>query len=302
MAFEMTNPLLNDKRFVPESPEDKAGWASPIGDNTKPPVDNNNSQGPHLRYMTPGGTLRATVLLWALVVASGVFGWTRVSQVALQVTQNGLVPFPPGTSQSTINAAIANSTAVSQVDFPAWVLLPVVFGFGFAIWATLKPSFSPVLAPLYALCYGVAVGAISAVYELQFSGIVSQAVLGTLAVFGVMLFLYASRIIKVTRKFTMMVVGSTLGILLMYLVGFVARLFGVDLMFFNQPTILGIGISGFICVVAALNLALDFAFIERASAARMPTYMNWLGALGVTVTIVWLYLQMLRLLSLLRGR
>jgi uncharacterized YccA/Bax inhibitor family protein len=83
-------------------------------------------------------------------------------------------------------------------------------------------------------------------------------------------------------------------------VGIVASLFGVDLMFYNQPSALGIGISVVICIVAALNLALDFAFIESATERRMPAYMNWMGALGITITIVWLYLELLRLIALTR--
>jgi uncharacterized YccA/Bax inhibitor family protein len=129
---------------------------------------------------------------------------------------------------------------------------------------------------------------------------VLQAILATLGVFGVMLFLYASRIIKVTRRFTMVVIGATFGIVIMYVVGLVASLFGLDLMFYNQPNAMGIGISVVICIVAALNLALDFSFIENATEQRMPAYMNWLGALGITVTIVWLYLELLRLIALTR--
>ena len=308
MAFGMSNPLLNDKRFKPDSSdESQAGWASPTagagtssatlaaaktgvaGGQAPPPV----SDG---RAMTVGGTVRATLLLWAIILASGVYGWSQVSQVAVDRETGEVLT---GSTES-INAAIASGTAYSDVQFPGWVFIPMLVAFGLAILAMVKPKLAPVLSPLYALGYGVVLGAISALYELQFNGIVLQAILATLGVFGVMMFLYASRIIKVTKRFAMVVVGATAGIFIMYLVGIVASLFGVDLMFYNQPSALGIGISVVICIVAALNLALDFAFIESATERRMPAYMNWMGALGITITIVWLYLELLRLIALTR--
>ena len=256
--------------------------------------------------MSVGGTVRATLLLWALILAAGVFGWSQVSQVALEVVGQGpggtvqVAPFPAGTSQETINAAIANGTAVSETNFPGWVIIPMLVAVVLAFVAMFKPRLAPVLSPLYAIGYGIALGAISAVFELQYSGIVLQAILATLGVFGVMLFLYGSRIIKVTKRFAMVVVGATFGIAVMYLAGFLFSIFGVDVMFWNQPNALGIGISVVICIVAALNLAMDFAFVESATEQRMPAYMNWMGALGITITIVWLYLELLRLLALTR--
>jgi uncharacterized YccA/Bax inhibitor family protein len=308
MAIGMSNPLLNDKRFKPDSSdESQAGWASPssaaaassatlatatAGATGAPPA------GPVIdgRVMTVGGTVRATLILWAIILASGVYGWSQVSQVARDAETGQVLTG----STEAVNAAIAAGTAYADVQFPTWVLLPMLVAAGLALLAIFKPKLAPVLSPLYALGYGVALGAISAVYELQFNGIVLQAILATLGVFGVMLFLYASRIIKVTKRFAMVVVGATAGIFVMYLVGIVASLFGVNLMFYNQPSALGIGISVVICIVAALNLALDFAFIEGATERRMPRYMNWMGALGITITIVWLYLELLRLIALTR--
>jgi len=308
MAIGMSNPLLNDKRFKPDSSDgSQAGWAAPssaagtsasalaatkggaMGAPPSGPIGDN-------RVMSVGGTVRATLVLWAIILTSGVYGWSQVSQVAVD-RETGQVLTG---SADSINAAIAAGTAVSDVQFPGWVFIPMLLAFGLAIFAMVRPKLAPVLSPLYALGYGVVLGAISAVYELQFSGIVLQAILATLGVFGVMLFLYASRIIKVTKRFAMVVVGATAGIFVMYLVGIVASLFGVDLMFYNQPSAMGIGISVVICIVAALNLALDFAFIEGATERRMPSYMNWMGALGITITIVWLYLELLRLIALTR--
>jgi len=307
MAFGMSNPVLNDNRFKPSSGDDSAaGWAAPQATasatalaGARPSVSGAPPAGPTVagKVMTVGGTIRATAVLWVLLLVSGAWGWSQVDQVAVDVQTGQRLTG----SQSAINEAIANGTAVAQTQFPGWVMIPVLVAMVFAFVAIFKPRLAPVLSPLYALGYGIALGAISAMYELVYAGIVLQAVLATVSVFGVMLFLYASRIIKVTKRFAMVVVGATFGILIMYLVGIVASLFGVNLMFYNQPSPLGIGVSVVICIVAALNLALDFAFIENASEQRMPAFMNWLGALGITITIVWLYLEMLRLIALIRN-
>jgi uncharacterized YccA/Bax inhibitor family protein len=316
MAIGMSNPVLNENRFRPNDDEARDGWAAPntassglatarpgVAGAGAPPTGAPPT-GAFGRVMSVGGTVRATLVLWALILVSGAYGWSQVTAEFFQIVNVGgeprLSPFPEGTTQTTINAAITDGTALAVVDFPGWVFLPMLAGFAFAMVAIFKPRTAPFVSPLYALAYGVTLGAISAVYEFQYSGIVLQAILATLGVFGVMLFLYASRIIKVTRRFAMVVVGATFGILVMYLVGLLASVFGVDLMFYNQPNPLGIGISVVICIVAALNLALDFSFIENATEQRMPAYMNWLGALGITVTIVWLYLELLRLIALTR--
>ena len=162
------------------------------------------------------------------------------------------------------------------------------------------PKVSPFLAPVYALLEGVFLGIISKAFELRWDGIVLQAILATVAVFFVTLILYVTGVVKVTRRFTMVVIGATLGILLMYAVTWIATIFGADLTFWNEPSALGIGITVVIAVVAALNLFLDYEFIRRASIAGAPAYMEWYGAFGLMVTLVWLYIEMLRLLSLLR--
>ncbi len=273
MAFGMSNPVLNDRRFQTNDDENAAGWAAPATGaagglaTARPGVAGAPPEAPSSggRVMTTGGTVRATLLLWLIILATGVFGWSQVSQTAFELDQatGQLTPFPAGTSQATINEAVANGTAVAQVDFPGWVFVPVLIAVVFAIVSIFKPKLSPVLSPLYAACY-------------------------------------ASRIIKVTKRFAMVVIGATFGIALMYVAGLVLSLFGVDMMFWNEPNPLGIGISVVICIVAALNLALDFSFIETAVERRFPAYMNWMGALGITITIVWLYLEMLRLIALTR--
>jgi uncharacterized YccA/Bax inhibitor family protein len=141
---------------------------------------------------------------------------------------------------------------------------------------------------------------LSHAFNLQWDGIVLQAVGATLGVFAVMLFLYATRIIKVTKRYVLVVIAATGGIFLLYMAALIASLFGADIAFWNDPTPLGIGISVVIVIVAALNLGIDFAFIEQASKAGAPKYMEWYGAFGLMVTLIWLYLEILRLLSLLR--
>jgi uncharacterized YccA/Bax inhibitor family protein len=189
---------------------------------------------------------------------------------------------------------------VNTTSFPGWLLLFMLVGLGLGLVTAFVPKIARFTAPVYALAYGVVLGAISAVYNSQWDGIVVQAIMATLSVFFVMFFLYATRIIKVTKRYAAVVIGATLGIFVMYAVTLIASLFGADITFWNNPTPLGIGISVVIVIVAALNLGLDFAFIEQASKSGAPKYMEWYGAFGVTVTIVWLYLEILRLLSLLR--
>jgi len=242
-----------------------------------------------VKPMTLAGTLTATGVLFALILAAGAFGRGQVDQTSRWVLGNQVVP------EGTPGAVLQNTTSL-----PGWMFLAVLVGVGFAFLGILKPKLARFAAPLYAIAYGIVLGAISAVYNNSYDGIVVQAVLATMGVFLVMLFLYATRIVKVTPRFALVVIAATGGIFLMYLVGALASLFGADIRFWDEPSPLGIGISLVIVVVAALNLALDFDFIERAVKAKAPAYMEWTAALGVTVTIVWLYLELLRLLALLR--
>jgi uncharacterized YccA/Bax inhibitor family protein len=144
-------------------------------------------------------------------------------------------------------------------------------------------------------------GALSKAFEVRWDGIVFQAVLATVGVFFATLALYVFGVVKVTRKFTMVVMGATFGILLLYLFGWILSIFGVDVVFWNEPTGLGIAVSVAICIVASLNLFLDYEFIRQASINGAPQFMEWYGAFGIMVTLVWLYIEMLRLLALLRN-
>jgi uncharacterized YccA/Bax inhibitor family protein len=156
------------------------------------------------------------------------------------------------------------------------------------------------LAPVYALAEGVVLGAISRAYSEAYSGIVLQAIGTTAGVFVVMLLLYRSRIITVNDKFRRIIMGAMLGLMAFYLISFVFGIFGNMPSFINDASPMGIGFSVFVAGLAAFNLALDFDTIERGAANKLPAHMEWYCALGVTVTLVWLYLEILRLLAKLR--
>jgi uncharacterized YccA/Bax inhibitor family protein len=140
------------------------------------------------------------------------------------------------------------------------------------------------------------------VYESQWHGIVVEAVIGTVGVFAAMLLLYTTRIIRVTDRTRRMVIAATFGIMAIYVVGFIASLFGSGLSFINQPTGFGILFSFLVVGVAAFNLALDFDVIERAQSSAAPRELEWFAAFGLMITVVWLYLEMLRLLAKLNRR
>ncbi|MGL4522501.1 MAG: Bax inhibitor-1/YccA family protein, partial [Bacilli bacterium] len=143
---------------------------------------------------------------------------------------------------------------------------------------------------------------VSATYASIYEGIVLQAVLATLGVFLACLTLYATGLVKVTPMFQKVVLGATLGIFFMYLLNFVLSFFGTNIPFLHQATPLGIGISVVIIIVAALNLFLDFNNIERGARQGLAKHYEWASALGLFVTIVWLYLEILRLISMITSR
>jgi len=165
-----------------------------------------------------------------------------------------------------------------------------------------KPTLARVLGPVYALAQGFFVGSVSRMFETFYDGIVVQAAGATVAVFGVMLVLYRSQVIKVTDRFRRIVVMATLGVMALYLVSFVISLFGASVSFLSSPSGFGVLFSVFVAGLAAMNLALDFDFIERGVEMRLPKHFEWFAAFGLLVTVVWLYLELLRLLAKLRER
>ena len=175
-------------------------------------------------------------------------------------------------------------------------------GFAVALVTILKRTWAPVTAPLYALLEGLFLGGFSALLEAQFPGIVIQAVGLTFGTLFGLLFAYTSRLIKVTENFKLGVVAATGGIFLVYLATMILGLFGAAVPYIHGSGVIGIGFSLFVVIVAALNLVLDFDFIETGAAQGAPRYMEWYAAFGLMVTLIWLYIEILHLLSKLRTR
>ncbi|MBC6995585.1 Bax inhibitor-1/YccA family protein [Neolewinella lacunae] len=165
---------------------------------------------------------------------------------------------------------------------------------------SFKRHLSPTLAPVYALLEGLFVGSVTAIYAAGFgAGIVFQAVLLTISLLFMMLFVYKTGLIRVTQKFRTGIMMATGGIFLVYLLNIGLSFFGINMPFLHEGGMIGIGISLFIIGIATLNLLLDFDSFDQAAAMRAPKYMEWFCAMGLIVTLVWLYIEVLRLLSIL---
>jgi uncharacterized YccA/Bax inhibitor family protein len=224
--------------------------------------------------MTLNGTVNKTGFLLLLTVLTAAFAWNQV------ITPQGEVA--AGTGIYLWGGAIG--------------------GFIVALVTIFKKQWSPVTAPLYALIEGFFLGAISAIYNQQFQGIVMQAVLLTFGTLFALLFAYRSGLIKATENFKLGVIAATGGIALVYLATIVLGLFGIRIPMIHDSGLVGIGFSLFVVVIAALNLVLDFDFIETGVEQGAPKYMEWYGAFGLIVTLIWLYIEFLRLLSKLQSR
>jgi uncharacterized YccA/Bax inhibitor family protein len=263
----MANPVLNDSAFRQAKAAGGTSWAAPTADSRfGTPI----SDGPitNTGRMTFDGTVTATGVMLALLLVAGGAGW---------VATNG------------------------RVSTPIW-LVAVLGSFAIGMFLRFKPNLSPILAPIYSIVMGFALGAISHAYEYIRNGIVVQAIGATVAVFAVMLFLVKSKILKVTDKFRRIVMAATGGLMLFYLVSFVLSFFGFRPAFLNagNGSALGIGFSLLAAGLAASNLAVDFDTVDRGVRSGAPKYMEWYCAFGITSTLVWLYLEILRLLSRLR--
>jgi uncharacterized YccA/Bax inhibitor family protein len=187
-------------------------------------------------------------------------------------------------------------------DVGPLMMLGVFGGFIIAIVTTFKKEWSAVTAPLYALLEGLALGGFSAMLDLRYPGLPMQAVALTFGTLFAMLFLYRSGIIRATRKFYIGVAAATGGIMVFYLLEMVLGFFGIQFTAVNGSGVIGIGFSLIVVGIAALNLVLDFDFIEQGVQQGAPRYMEWYGAFGIMVTLVWLYIEILRLLSKMRSR
>ncbi|MBI4436224.1 MAG: Bax inhibitor-1/YccA family protein [Candidatus Omnitrophica bacterium] len=191
---------------------------------------------------------------------------------------------------------------LSGAGIPVLAWLGALAGFVVAIATVFKKEWAPVTAPLYAALEGLFLGGISAVFEAQFPGVVIQAVALTFGTLLALLLAYTSRLIRPTENFKLGVVAATGGICLVYLISFIMSFFGGRIPLIHEASPIGIGFSLVVVVIAALNLVLDFDFIEQGATRGVPKYMEWYAAFGLMVTLIWLYLEMLRLLSKVRSR
>ena len=228
--------------------------------------------------MTLMGTVHKTAFLLILLVAFASITWKMV----MTVNAEGQMVAAPGLFGYMIGGAIG--------------------GLIFALITIFKPTWAPVTAPIYAALEGLFIGALSAFAESKFPGIVLQATGLTFGILFALLGAYRSGLIKATENFKLGVAAATGGIFLVYMASFVLGMFGVAIPFLHDATPIGIGISVFICIIAALNLVLDFDFIENGADNGAPKYMEWLGAFGLMVTLIWLYIEILHLLMKLRSR
>ncbi len=193
--------------------------------------------------------------------------------------------------------ASGNAAAVGP-----WLMVGAIGGLVVALVTTFKPAWAPVTAPAYALLEGLVLGGLSAIFEASYPGIAFQAVGLTAATLGALLLAYKSGLIRATPSFKRGIIAATGGIFLLYLASFLLNFFGVRIPGIFDAGLVGILFSGFVVTIAALNLVLDFDLIERGAAQGAPKYMEWYGAFALLVTLIWLYIEILRLLSKLRAR
>ena len=182
------------------------------------------------------------------------------------------------------------------------MLLGALGGFVVALVTIFKKTAAPYTVPVYGALEGLFLGGLSAHYEARYPGIVMNAVALTFGTLFALLAAYKSRLIEVTQNFRLGLAAATGGICLVYLVNMVMGFFGARIPFIHESGLIGIGFSVFVVGIAAFNLVLDFDFIERGSEQNAPAYMEWYGAFGLIVTLVWLYIEILRLLSKLQER
>ena len=268
----MANPILNDKTWNKAARD--PGWAAPDPDTRRTPITDGPVSAWHSQVMTVGGTISATGVLMVVLLAAAVVGWQTGPE-----NQGGQVS-----------------------GFPALALVGILVGFACAIAIYFKPMWAKFLGPVYAVGEGFFLGVISKAYETYQHGIVIQAVGATLGVFAVMLVLYRTQIIKVTDRFRRIVIMATMGLMVFYLFSFILNLFGGGVSFLHSTSLLSIGFSIFAATLAAMNLAIDFDFIEKGSKQGLPKGMEWFAAFALVITLVWLYLELLRLLSKLQRR
>ena len=222
--------------------------------------------------MTLNGTVHKTALLLIGLIATAAITWRRT-----MLTEDPSTLFP-------------------------YLILGVIGGLVVGFITVFKKEWSPITAPLYCVLQGLFLGIISAIFEQRFPGIVFQAVSLTFGTLASLLLAYQTGLIKATENFKLGVTAATGGIMMIYLINFVMSFFGSGIPYIHESGTFGILFSLFVVVIAALNLVLDFDFIENGVEQKAPKYMEWYAAFGLLVTLIWLYLEILRLLAKMRSR
>jgi uncharacterized YccA/Bax inhibitor family protein len=224
---------------------------------------------PGLEQMTLAGTVNKTAMALFIVMLTAAYTWSRGAE---------------------------------DPQLGAWIIGSAIAGLVLALVTVFKQTWAPYTTPVYAAVEGVMLGGVSVVTNAQYPGIVVQAVFLTFGTLGALLVAYRSRLISATENFKLGVAAATGGVFLLYLASFVLGFFGITLPVIHSNGIAGILFSGFVVVLAALNLVLDFDFIEQGVTRGAPKHMEWYGAFGLLVTLIWLYLEILRLLAKLQSR
>mgnify|MGYP001167587011 FL=1 len=259
----MSNALLNEETLQMDSPIEEPKGLRARRDRLPSSEE----------FITIRGVARVTRLLFALLLIGGFIGWaiTEVSPV--------------------------------YVSLPGWYIPAVLAGLVLCFASYMKPSFARILAPIYAVVEGLLLGSITKLYEYSFDGIALQAALLTVGVFGTMLWLYSTRIVKVTGKMRRFIFGATFAIMGVYLFQILMSLVGVDFQvpFLHDSGPFGIVISLVIVGIASMHYLLDFDLIEKAVEAKAPKEVEWLAGFGLLLTTIWVYLEILRLLAKIRS-
>jgi uncharacterized YccA/Bax inhibitor family protein len=226
--------------------------------------------GQYSDTMTLQGTVNKTGMMLLLLVAGAAYTWSLFLEQDPSVTM--------------------------------WMMVGVIGGLVVSLVTVFKKEWSPVTAPLYSVLQGFALGGISVMMESLYPGIVMQAVALTFGTAGCLLIAYKSGVIKATENFKLGIFAATGGIAVIYLVGWIMSFFGTSIPYIHENGLIGIGFSLVVVVIAALNLVLDFDFIEKGAEHGAPKFMEWYAAFGLMVTLIWLYIEILRLLAKLNSR
>ncbi len=231
--------------------------------------------------MTVSGTVNKTITLFLMMIIPAAFLWLKFDVQG-------------GEGAEGLSYAFNNGLS-------GYMWGGLIVGFVASLVMMFKKSWAPYLAPVYAAAEGLFLGAVSLVFNTMYDGIVMNAVGITLLIFAAMLLAYRSGLLRATPMFTKVIMFATMGVGLFYLITMIMGMFGVESFYYGSSP-LSIGISALIAGIAAFNFIMDFDFIEKQSAAGAPKYMEWFAGVALLMTLVWLYLEILRLLSKLQSR